>query len=264
MFTGDSGQNSARSQGSSGLAATRLGWTIRGYTDGRHQRASRSRSTAYARLVTGVLDGMIFTADVMGETSDRTSLGALTPGAAGQPGALGATRRPPGRPPRPGPRGRHRHPHLQVSPKPTGTRNRTRALPAGIGISGAQGIDLRERREPHRLPWRWDPTAPTRKRAPGSRSASILETSSAPPAGPPARRNGEPGGRRHRLACGEAPGQGGTPVNQLFDDDRPRDRGHRRRQGRAGGRRRGPRERGRPSIAALASLKATPGACWRS
>jgi riboflavin synthase len=62
--------------------------------------------------VTRSMDGDSFTADVMGETLIRSSLGALAPGSGGQPGAFGPPRRPPGRPPRAGPRRRDRHDHL--------------------------------------------------------------------------------------------------------------------------------------------------------
>ena len=93
--------------------------TIRGSTEG----VSPGDSIAVNGVcltVTGILDGT-FTADVMGETLDRSGLGALRPGSAGQPGAIGSPGRPPGRAPGAGPRGRHRHDHLPVTCRALGS-----------------------------------------------------------------------------------------------------------------------------------------------
>src|SRR5579859_726408 len=142
--------------------------------------------------------------------------GCAHPGRAGQPGALGPPGRPPGWPPRPGPRGRDGHRHLQVARRPLGPGP---DHPAGQHrqVRGAQGIDLRRRREPHRL------RAGSRK--PRPQSGHLVRGQPHPrdpqadhPGHPPARRDREPGGRRHRQVCGEAPEPGGTPVNQVLDD----------------------------------------------
>src|SRR5579864_3619171 len=142
--------------------------------------------------------------------------GCAHPGRAGQPGALGPPSRPPGRPPRPGPRGRDGHRHLQVARRPLGPGP---GHPPGQHrqVRGAQGIDLRRRREPHRL--RAGPRKPRPRSGHLVRGQPHPRDPQAYHAGhPPARRDREPGGRRHRQVCGEAPEPGGTPVNQVLDD----------------------------------------------
>ena len=71
--------------------------------------------------VTEILDGT-FTADVMGETLDRSGLGALVPGAPVNLERSVRLGRPPGRPSRTGPRGCHRRDHLKDAPAEHWTR----------------------------------------------------------------------------------------------------------------------------------------------
>ncbi len=72
-------------------------------------------------LTVAARDGELFTADVMRETLDKSSLGSLQP-AAGQPGARRHPDDPPRRPRRPGPRRRHRHGPLAHAQRALGGR----------------------------------------------------------------------------------------------------------------------------------------------
>ena len=152
--------------------------TIRGDTEGVIAGESIAVN-GVCLTVTGVLDGT-FTADVMGETLDRTGLGALTPGA---PVNLERSVRLADR------LGGHLvQGHVDatgtiISRSPKAHWDQVRiSLPARHRqVRGAQGIDLRGRREPHRL--RAGHPRPDPQR-PGSRSASSPRPSSAPPWAP--------------------------------------------------------------------------------
>ena len=94
--------------------------TIRGSTQGTSPGESIAVN-GVCLTVADITDGT-FTADVMGETLERSGLGALTPG---DPVNLEQSVRlagPPGRPSGAGPRGCHRHDHLPDHPPRTGTR----------------------------------------------------------------------------------------------------------------------------------------------
>ena len=93
--------------------------------------------------------GDTWTADVMQETLDKTSLRGRRPRRPGQPRAGGDRRQAPRRPPRPGPRRRRRHRRTPLAQRALGGR---RGLPAGRAgqVRRRQGLDLRRRRLAHR------------------------------------------------------------------------------------------------------------------
>jgi len=189
--------------------------TIRGSTDG----VSPGESIAVNGVcltVTGILDGT-FTADVMGETLDRSSLGALAPGAAGQPGAIGPHGRPLGRPSDAGPRGRDR---TVISRSPAEHWDQVRiSLPASIsryvvhkGSIAVDGISLT-------VSALGPPPEDGHVGDSWFEVCLIPETLKRTTMG--ARQPGEVvnlEGRRDREVCGAASEREGKQVNQVFDD----------------------------------------------
>ena len=144
----ESSKNWARSSPRK-TSATRRGSTIRG--PGRHRRRRTRRLDRGQRGVPdrgrGAADGA-FTADVMGETLNRSSLRRARRRQPGQPGARRRAEQPPRRPHRAGPRRRHRA---------TCSRAHRRALGGGADRAAAgarplrrrEGVDHRRRRLAH-------------------------------------------------------------------------------------------------------------------
>ena len=97
-------------------------------------------------------DAERFTVDVMAETLDRSSLGALRAGDRGQPRAGHGGLEPVRRPHRPGPRRRHRHDPRAGRPA-TGGRSCGSACPQRARpLRRREGVDHRRRRQPHGRP----------------------------------------------------------------------------------------------------------------
>ena len=90
-------------------------------------------------------DGETFTADVMRETLDKTSLGALVPGARVNLERAVTADHPARRPHRPGPRRRHRHRRTRGSPSSTGRSSRSRCRAELSPLPRRQGLGHRRR-----------------------------------------------------------------------------------------------------------------------
>ncbi len=97
--------------------------------------------------VTGILDGTVHRGCHGGDPGP-VQPGRAGLGSAGQPGAFGPPRRPPGRPSCAGPRGRHRHDHLAVACRALGSGPDQPAR-QHLALRGAQGIDRGRRDQPH-------------------------------------------------------------------------------------------------------------------
>ena len=90
-----------------------------------------------------------WTADVMQETLDKTSLAGVRPGDRGQPRARGHPADPARRTHRPGPRRRRRDVVAGDAERALGGRRRVDAARAGP-LPRRQGVGHRRRRQPHR------------------------------------------------------------------------------------------------------------------
>ena len=122
--------------------------TVRGETvtsDARHGDSIAVNGCCLT--VVDVADGA-FTADVMQESLDRTSLGRLDAGEPGQPRARRHGAHPPRRPPRPGPCRRRRHRDQTRPERALGGRHGV-AAERSRPLCRDEGVDRRRRRLSH-------------------------------------------------------------------------------------------------------------------